>query len=95
MPLMQYQEDIYQEIIRVLRDNNTVLIYGYPGIGKSTLVNESYKNCKSSYFAFKDIDKDSVDVFPLIVLSESFSNKISNDKESIEVIEKCSTKKYQ
>lgn len=90
---MEYQEKVYQNIVRILRDNNSVLIYGQLGSGKSTLINASYsKNC-SSYFAFKDIDKNSVDTFPLIVLSKSFSDKVNNNKEYIETITELSTKK--
>lgn len=93
MQLMKFQENAYQEIMHNLNKNNIVLVCGQLGCGKSQLINKYFKNDYSSFFEFKEIDKNSNDALPLIAVSKAFSDYLNNEKENVDILKDMSGEK--
>lgn len=76
-----------------LNEDNLILVYGPLGCGKSKLINEYFKNDCSSYFEFKEIDKNRNDALPLIAVSNALSDVLNNEKENVDILNEMSGKK--
>lgn len=90
---MRFQENIYEKIMYNLNEDNRVLLYGPLGCGKSKLINEHFKKDYSSYFEFKEIDKNRNDALPLIAVSNALSDDLNNEKENVDILNEMSGKK--
>lgn len=90
---MRFQENIYEKIMYNLNEDNLVLLYGPLGCGKSKLINEHFKKDYSSYFEFKEIDKNRNDALPLIAVSNALSDDLNNEKENVDILNEMSGKK--
>ena len=86
MNITEYQKKVHENIVNELRSSNIVILYGAIGSGKTELVNRFFGTDYSSYFAFKEIDKEDESLISMISLSSAFDNRIKNITESTNFI---------
>ena len=86
MNITEYQKKVHENIVNELRSSNIVRLYGAIGSGKTELVNRFFGTDYSSYFAFKEIDKEDESLISMISLSSAFDNRIKNITESTNFI---------
>lgn len=83
--LVRCQTDLVDSIINVFKKDNFVFVYGQHGAGKSTAITEGFKNCNSAAYSFNEIDKNSFEIYPLMILTKSFSKSTHNSQHDFSI----------
>ncbi|MCM1221245.1 MAG: hypothetical protein NC548_42875 [Lachnospiraceae bacterium] len=74
---MRYQIDLINKIETIFKKDNYVFVYGQHGMGKSTAVIEGLNKSNIATYSFNEIDKNSIEVYPLMIIAKSFSKRVN------------------